>query len=104
MKTLLLSVLLLFACTAITAQQPAAKPAYTYKIITANGTYGYDIYANKKMLVHQPSVPGMPGNKGFALRKDAVAVAKLVIKKLEQGVMPPTTLKQELEELKVLHD
>ena len=103
MKTLLLSALL-FVCTTITAQQPSVKRIYTYEIITTNGTYGYDVYANKKMLVHQPSIPGMPGNKGFMLKKDAVVVAKLVIKKLKQGVMPPTIFKQELEDLKVLHE
>ena len=44
------------------------------------GTFGYDILDHKKKMIHQPSVPGMPGNKGFAKKADAEKVAKLVMK------------------------
>ena len=43
-----------------------AKKIYSYKIInTLNHTYCYDIYADGKRMIHQPSMPSMPGNEGF---------------------------------------
>lgn len=74
--------------------------AKTFK--NADNTYGYDVYANSKLLIHQPNIPTMPGNKGFATKQDASIVAKLVIEKLEQNIMPPTITKEELRKLKVI--
>lgn len=100
--------LLLFGLESIaqkdSIQRKPKEINYTYAIITPDSTtYGYDIYADKKLLIHQPSIPGMPGNKGFESRKDAVLVAKLVMEKMQKGIMPPTITKDELEKLKVLH-
>ena len=99
--------LLLFYSTY--AQNPPADTgttavtSYTWNIIAAPGnTYGYDIYRQGKLLVHQTTIPGMPGNQGFAKKKDAEKVAKLVIGKLEKGIMPPTVTKEELQKLKVV--
>jgi hypothetical protein len=73
-----------------------------YKIITAAGhSFGYDIYSNGKILVHQVSIPGLPGHQGFTRRKDAEKVAALVVKKLEKKMMPPTVTRAELDELKI---
>jgi hypothetical protein len=86
---------------------PVADPAQSstpihYKIIAAAGqSFGYDIYSGGKLLIHQVSIPGLPGNQGFARRKDAAKVAALVIKKLEKHIKPPTVSRQEMEELKV---
>ena len=74
----------------------------TYRIIPSEGnTYGYDISINDKLLIHQPNIPGMGGNKGFAKKSDAEKVAILVIKKLQEGMMPPTVEKKELDSLKI---
>lgn len=73
----------------------------TYKIISsANHTYGYDIYANDKLLIHQPSMPGIPGNEGFPTEESAKKIAEIVIDKIKKGEMPPTVSKEELIELK----
>ncbi len=74
----------------------------TYKIIDApNKTYCYDIFIDGKLLIHQPSVPGMPGKQGFLIKSDAEKVAALVIKKVEKGIMPPTIDAKELDSLNV---
>ncbi len=74
----------------------------TYKIILAEkGTFGYDIFDNNRKMIHQPSVPGMPGNKGFKRKTDAAKVAQLVLHKINHNQMPPTVSKQELDSLKV---
>lgn len=76
---------------------------YTYTIIPAvNKTWGYDINAGKKLFIHQPSIPGLPGNEGFKTKADAEKVAKLVIGKIKKGEMPPGVTLEELKKLKVL--
>jgi hypothetical protein len=81
--------------------RPTSAPIH-YKIIAfANHSFGYDIYSNGKILVHQVSIPGLPGNQGFTRRKDAEKVAALVVKKLEKNIMPPTVTRAEMDELKI---
>ena len=76
---------------------------YTYKIIPSiNNTWCYDIYKNSKMLIHQTNIPGLPGNEGFKKKSDAEKVARIVIKKLENGEMPPCVTVDEMNKLKVL--
>lgn len=76
---------------------------YTYTIIQAsNNTWGYDIKAGKKVLIHQPVIPGLPGNEGFKTKSDAEKVARLVIGKIKKGELPPCVTIEELKKLKVL--
>lgn len=88
--------------------QPAGNPVASsghqlfYKIITSvQDTYGYDIWQDKAVVIHQPSIPGMPGNKGFVKKKDAEKVASLVISKIHKGMIPPAVSKQEMDSLKI---
>jgi hypothetical protein len=76
---------------------------FTFKILPSNnGTWCYDIYRGQKMLIHQINIPGLPGNDGFKNKSDAGKVARLVIKKLKTGEMPPTVTLEELKNLKVI--
>lgn len=72
----------------------------TYSIIAvgANG-YGYDILVNGKVFIHQTTVPGVPGTRAFVRRDDAEKIARLVVTKMEKGVMPPTVTRAEMEAL-----
>jgi hypothetical protein len=75
----------------------------TYNIIPSeNKTWGYDIYMEKRLYIHQPSMPGLPGNEGFKTKADAEKVAKLVIDKIKKCEMPPTVTIVEMKKLKVL--
>lgn len=75
----------------------------TYKIInSANKTFCYDIFSDGRLLIHQPSVPGMPGNEGFKTSQSAEKVAKLVIAKIKKGEMPPSVSKEEMRKLKAI--
>lgn len=75
----------------------------SYKIISApHNTFGYDIYDDGKLIIHQNSIPGLPGNKGFATKANAEKVAKLVISKINAGEMPPTVNIEELKKLKAI--
>lgn len=72
----------------------------TASLFTArHQTWGYDIYVNRVLLIHQPTIPCYSGPNGFATRKEALAVAELVITKIRKGQMPPTVTKTELSAL-----
>ncbi len=75
-----------------TAHRDSIKQGdYLIQIIAArNGTYGYDIYKGKKLFIHQPTIPAVPGNSGFATKSGAKKVAKLVIDKMKKGEALPT--------------
>lgn len=73
----------------------------TSKIIpTYNNTWGYDILVESKLMIHQPAIPGMPGNEGFKTKEAAQKVADLVVNKIKNGEMPPSITIQELKKLK----
>ena len=80
-----------------------ANTKLTYKIIDApNKTFGYDVYADYKLMIHQNSIPALPGNEGFKTKADTEKVALPVIDKIRKGEMPPTVSVDELKELKVI--
>ena len=115
---------LLVSCTSITmlfAQVPSASAqpdssaakfpaasAYantklTYKVINApKQTYGYDVFADGRLMVHQSSVPAVPRNEGFKTPEDATKVALVVIEKIKKGEMAPTISIDEMKKLNVI--
>ena len=90
-------------------QNPAAQfpdgSAYknsniTYNIIDAtNSTFGYDVFVDGKLMIHQTSIPSLPGNDGFKTKDDAAKVAELVMYKIRKGEMPPTVTADEMKNL-----
>lgn len=86
-----------------TASLQKKNPSYSYTTLAnSDRSFGYDIYVNGKLLIHQPTIPAVQGNNGFS-SKDAVSkVALLVIGKIKKGEMPPTVSIDELEKLAVI--
>jgi hypothetical protein len=89
------------------AQSPEASAAantkLTYKIIDApHHTYGYDVFADGRLTIHQTSVPALPSNEGFETKEDATKVALLVIEKIKKGEMPPTISIAEMKTLSAI--
>lgn len=71
--------------------------AYSYKIIESpDKTFGYEIYADKKLMIKQNTIPGRQGNHGFTTKKQAETIAKMVTQKLQKGIMPPSITADEL--------
>ena len=84
-------------------KNPYANAEITIKIIpSAKKTFGYDILLYKKPLVHQPNIPGLPGNDGFTTRERAQTVAEFVVKKIRKNEMPPTVSIEDLNKMGVL--
>ena len=80
-----------------------ANSTITYQIIgSETDGYGYDVFADGKLTVHQPVIPGQPGNKGFRTKADSEKVARLVVEKLKKRELPPTVSVEELRKLKVV--
>ena len=80
-----------------------ANTKLVYKIIDApNHTYGYDVLADGRLIIHQKSIPAMPGNEGFRTQANASKVAQLVTGKIKKGEMPPTVTIDEMKKLNVI--
>src|SRR5207247_1715157 len=80
-----------------------ANTKCTYKVIDApKQTYGYDVFADGRLMIHQTSAPALPGNEGFKTKEDATKVALLVIDKIKKGEMPPTISIDEMKKLNVI--
>ncbi len=84
----------------------SARPHYRIHVFKTTHKesigYGYDILNAGKPFIHQASVPAIAGNEPFKTRKQAKRVARLVRKKLKQGIMPPTISLTELQALGVI--
>jgi hypothetical protein len=115
MKHALIFLLLFIITSSIQAQTtPAAQPTMpsgqslksaniTYKLLPAAGkTFGYDIYVNGTLTIHQPTVPGVSGNEGFKSQAAATRIAEMVITKMKEGKMPPTVTPEEMKKMKAL--
>ena len=77
-------------------------PDTTYRIIpSVNNTFGYEILINGKALIRQENIPGLAGLAGFKRKEDAEKTARLVLKKLAAGMLPPSIDKHELDSMKV---
>jgi hypothetical protein len=80
-----------------------AKAEIITKIIpSVNNTFGYDIYVYGRPFVHQPNIPGLPGNEGFTTEERAQIVAEFVVKKIRNNHMPPTVTIEDLNTMDVL--
>ena len=94
-------------CIVFSACKPSAKKAnpvqeyYARLYQTELDQFGYDIYKDSVLIIHQPIIPGVQGNKGFASKSDANKTAMLTIYKLSHGIMPPSITIKELDSLKI---
>lgn len=90
-----MSMLLLLAVTSLKAQTNSNtnnKATYTYKIIAAKAnTFGYDIYRDGVLIVHQPTIPGKPGWLAFSTKQQAVEAAIKIIEAKQNPSLPIAT-------------
>jgi hypothetical protein len=82
---------------------PYTNAKISIKIIpSVRKTFGYDILLYDRPLVHQPNIPGLPGNDGFKTREQAKKVAGFVVRKIRNNEMPPTVTIEDLNKMAVL--
>jgi hypothetical protein len=61
--------------------------------------YGYDIYINGKLYVHQPYMQGGDNNTPFPSEEGAKMTADFLIFKLKKHIIPPTVSQAEVDSL-----
>jgi len=64
--------------------------------------WGYQLLDNGKVFINQPHIPAVQGNKGFSSEEKAIKCAEYALKKVDEGMIPPTLTKIELDSLGVL--
>jgi hypothetical protein len=60
---------------------------------TAKG-WGYNIFTDGKVYIHQDIVPALPGTRGFRTKEDAMAVGTKVYERLKAGQVPMVTAQE----------
>ncbi len=109
MKYLLLLILSFCSCEIVA--QKVKIPNHNYGIMyiyndslqyetypSPNG-WGYRLFHRYKLLVNQPIIPAVAGNKSFRNEKDAKKTAQLASSKVAKGQMPPTINPEEIKKL-----
>lgn len=76
--------------------------ALSYCCFKTKKGWGYNILAGKKIIIHQPFMPGVAGQAGFGREQQAAAVAQIVIEKIKSGHSPSVSC-QQLQRLGILH-
>ena len=66
------------------------------------GGFGYDVYRNNILYVHQPHIPAVAGTKGFSTAENAKRAGEFVAYKIKHNIMPPSVNPHELDSLGVL--
>jgi hypothetical protein len=65
---------------------------YYVNVFESEGGWGYDILYNNKIMIHQPFIPTIDGQKPFHNIHDASETGRLVIKKLRKNKSPALTI------------
>jgi hypothetical protein len=65
--------------------------------------WGYDIYKNDKLYIHQEIIPAIEGRKNFTSKDEAMRLGELVARKIKQGKgggLPQISI-EEIDSLKI---
>jgi hypothetical protein len=83
----------------ISCESLALNTIYYQVFQAAESTWGYDIIKDGKIFIHQPFAPGISGKRGFSSKSKAEMAAKLVIEKINKGIMPPSLSIEEVQKI-----
>lgn len=102
MPRYLLFIILIFSCSAPPREdasiEKGSSPVIEVTLFPSEyGGYGYDISVDSKILVHQPNIPAVAGNKGFPTAQSARKVANMVIQKIKKNQIPPALTTEEVK-------
>ena len=75
---------------------------YSLQTVKSSAGWGYQVYKNEQLFINQPHIPSIQGVKGFKSKEDAQKTGEFIIRKLTQGIMPPSVTEIELDSLGVL--
>lgn len=95
LKLLFCPLILLVSC-----QKKDSK--YEIKITTQNSGFGYQILKKHKILINQPFIPAIQGEKTFKNETDAQKTADLVVSKIDKYSLPKISV-HELDSMKIAY-
>ncbi len=72
---------------------------YVVKAIKTETGWGYQIYKGTKLMINQPTIPAIQGNRSFTTEKEALRVGDFVLSKIKKNQFPPTISTEELKSL-----
>ena len=85
------------------AKNPYEKAEIIIKIFpAAENTFGYDILVDGRPFIHQPHVPSLQGNSGFATKEKALKTAQFMVKKIRNNNVPPSVTTEDLKKMGVI--
>ncbi|HEX8532279.1 MAG TPA: DUF4907 domain-containing protein [Cytophagales bacterium] len=84
------------------ATTPAGAAPLRLQTFRTAGGWGYAIYAGNRCLIHQPFIPALPGNRGFATEAKARRAGQWMARKMVGSRKPPAVTRRELDSLGVL--
>ena len=65
----------------------------------SDSTWGFTIYVNGKIYIHQQSIPVAGSESGFQTELDATKTSELIIKKIKNHITPESVSEKELDSL-----
>jgi hypothetical protein len=74
----------------------AYNDSLQYETYPTGQGWGYRLYHQFRLVVNQPTIPAIAGNRPFKTEKDAKKVAQLAAQKMAKGMMPPTLSVKEI--------
>ena len=69
--------------------------------VQLSGGWGYKIELNHRPYIYQNQIPCLPGKQLFPTRESAMALAHIVVERMEHG-QAPTVSKEDLKKLALL--
>lgn len=93
LKLLFCSGILLMSCE-------KKNSSFEIKITNQNSGYGYQILKKQKILINQPFIPAIQGEKSFKNETDAQKTAELVVSKIHRYSLPKISI-HELDSMKI---
>ncbi|QJD77916.1 DUF4907 domain-containing protein [Spirosoma rhododendri] len=78
-----------------------SRTAYELSLYKTPMGWGYDVLNHGNLIIHQPAIPGIAGDRGFADEAQARRVGERVISKLQQGRGMPAITQEELRAMNV---
>jgi len=72
--------------------------------IETNGSrgWGYDVFIDGKIYIHQPNIPAIMGNNGFSSEEKAREAGEFIVSKIMKNILPPSVTPEELDSLGLL--
>lgn len=81
----------LFNILFIILTQCQVKSKIDYRVIRVENGWGYELFNEEKIIIHQEIIPVIEGNSPFLSRIDAKKTGKLALYKLSTGNIPVIT-------------